>query len=218
MSHGHAILFATAVAGLIAGPDVHTFVAAALAAAGAAWFAHLARAPAQKLYANLDPKNPDGALLLGAFRTALALISQTRQPVRLRIAAFTCNARPVFRLNLNRDADLELARDTRRTPLKQPGIWLPDHPLPLTLPHDRSVTLLLKPCGAGRVRASLARTAVRTPHWSLPLLLAISACVLDVDWLLAASLGFAFQTFLWNISPSVRPMILRSSAAERLHR
>ncbi|MEI7901988.1 MAG: hypothetical protein WCK89_17180 [bacterium] len=196
MSHGVALFLATAAAGLIAGAGAHTFVAASIAAAAAVWLTHIARPGARTLYANLDPQNPDSSLLLDAFQEALALIRHTRQPVRLRIAAFTRNARPIFRLNVTREADLELSSDTRRTALKQPGIWLPDHPLPLTLPHDRSITLLLEPCGPERVRASLASTATRMPHWCLPLLLAAVACALDIDWLLAATLGFAFQTCL----------------------
>ncbi len=197
MSHGYAILLATACAGLIAGAGGHTFLSAALASAAAVWLARAARTPAQDVYANLDPVNPDGTLLLDALRQALAHISRTGRPVRLRIAALTRNARTVFRLNLNRDADLELCRNTRRAALKQPGLWLPDHPLPLTLPHDRSLTLLLEPCGPQRVRASLASTAVRPPcPRSVPALLAVASCVLDIDWLLAAALGFAFQACL----------------------
>jgi hypothetical protein len=202
MLHGCAILLATAAAGLIAGADAHTFVAATVAAALSSWLPHVARISAQDLYVNLDPTNPDGALLLGAFREALAFARHTRQPVRLRIAAFTRNARPVFRINLNRDADLELACNARRKALKQPRVWLPDHPLPLTLPHNSSITLLLEPRGAERVRASLACAASRTPgHWSLPLLLAAAACLLDIDWLLAAALGFAFQAYLSEHQP-----------------
>lgn len=202
MSHGYAILLATAAAGLVAGADTHTFAAASVACALAAWLARSTRTPAQDLYANLDPDNPDGAHLLDAFREALALISRTRRPVRLRIAAFSRNARPAFRLNLNRESDLELARDSRRTALKHPGVWVPDHPLPLILPHDRSVTLLLEPCGAERVRASLSRAAFRTPtHWGLSLFLAAAACALDIDWLLSAALGFTFQSYLLEHQP-----------------
>ncbi len=201
MSHGYAILLATAAAGLIAGAGTHTFAAAAVAAACAAWLTRAAPTPVQALYANLDPDHPDGDLLLDACRQALAFISRTRRPVRLRLAAFTRVPRPVFRFNLTRDADLELARDARRDTLNQPGVWLPDHPLPLTLPHDRSVTLLLEPCGPGRVRASLARSARRTPHGYLALLPAAAACVLDLDWLLAAALGFAFHTYLFEHQP-----------------
>ena len=197
MLHGYAILPATACAGLIAGAGAHTFLSAALASVMAVWLARVACQPALDLYANLDPANPDGTLLLNAFREALAHISRTGRPVRLRIAALTRSARPVFRLNLNRDADLELCCNTRRAALKHPGLWLPDHPLPLTLPHDRSLTLLLEPCGPHRVRASLASTVVRPPcPLSVPALLAVAACVLDIDWLLAAALGFAFQACL----------------------
>ncbi len=202
MLQGCAILLATAAAGLIAGADTHTFMAAAVAAALAAWLPCIARISAQDLYVNLDPVNPDGSLLLDAFREALALARRTRKPVRLRIAAFTRSARPAFRLSLNRDADLQLACNARRTALKQPGVWLPNHPLPLTLPHNSSITLLLEPRGAERVRASLACAASRTPgHWSLPLLFAAAACLLDIDWLLAAALGFAFQAYLSEHQP-----------------
>ena len=202
MSYGFVILVATGAAGLIAGAGLHTFMAAAAAAACAVWLFHIRRPTAQTLYANLDPQNPDGTFVLEAFREALAFISRTRRPVLLRITAFTRNAHPVFQLTLTRDGDLDLARDSRHTALKQPGVWLPEHPLPLTLPPDRSITLLLEPCGPERVRASLAGSASRPPcHGSLPLLLAAAACALDIDWLLAVALGFAFQAYLPQYQP-----------------
>jgi hypothetical protein len=201
MSNGYTLLLVTAAAGLIAGAGAHTFAAAAAAAASAVWLQSVGRAKAQDLYANLDPEDPDGALLLDALREALALLSRTRQPVRLRIAAFARKAHATFHVSLNREADLEVSGGSRRSALKQPGVWLPDHPLPLVLPRDRSVTLLLEPCGAERVRASLAAPASRSPRSSLPLLLAAAACVLDSDWLLAAALGFAFQARLPDDQP-----------------
>jgi len=198
MTQAVHILLATAGAGLIAGASAPTFLYAACSAAAATWLCRIATTPTgHTLYATLDPRAPDGAILLEAIRKALALIRNTRKPVRLRLCALIPGGRPVLRLEVNRTGDLELCCDNRRSALKRPGVWLPDHPLPLTLPHTRSLTLLLEPCGTERIRASLARSAVRLPcPWCVLVLGVIAACALDASGLLAATLGFAFQSYL----------------------
>ena len=197
MLYGLTILSVTAAAGLIAGGGSVIFLAAALAAVSAAWLRRIRAASAATLYANLDPQTPDGSILLGAFREALDLVRRTQNPVRLRLTARANASRPVFSLDLNSDGDPELACGPRRTALKQPGVWLPDHPLPLVLPRRSSLTLLFEPSGATRVRVSPdCGHACRSGHWFGLTLLAIAACALDIGWLLAAALGFAFQAYL----------------------
>jgi len=198
MTQAVLILLATASAGLLAGASAPTFLCAACSAAAATWLCRPAVPPGgHDLYATLDPQAPDGSHLLEALRETLALVRSTRKPARLRLSAFTPRGRPVFSLDVNRTGDLELSCDNRRTALKMPGVWLPDHPLPLTLPHTRSITLLLDPCGAERVRASLAHAAVRRPcPWPALALAVVAACALDAASLLAATLGFAFQSYL----------------------
>jgi len=190
------MLLATACAGLIAGAEVIHFLAAALAASAAVWLKD-SRSHASRCYANLDPQRPDGAVLLAALRETLSLVRRTQKPARLRLACFTPNAHPVFSLGLSRDNDLELSCDLRKSALKQPGVWLADHPLPLVLPRARSLTLVLAPCGPSRVRVSLdAGAPASSRHWLILALLASAACAFDFGWLLAAALGFALQTGL----------------------
>ena len=197
MLFGLTILSVTAAAGLIAGGGAVTFLAAALAAVSATWLRRIRAAFATTLYANLDPRTPDGSILLDAFREALDRVRRTRSPVRLRLTSSAVPSCPVFSLELNREGDMDLIRSPRRVSLKRPGVWLPDHPLPLVLPRKGSLTLLFEPDGQTRIRVSQARAShCRSGHWLLLSLLASAACALDLGWLLAAVLGFAFQLYL----------------------
>jgi len=209
MLRDFAILPVTAAAGLTAGGGPLVFLAAALAAAGAAWLKHL-RPPDGLCFANLDPQKPESALFLSAFRETLACARRTLRPVRLRLACFSPAPRPVLRIDLSRDNDLELACDLRKSALKQPGVWLADHPLPLVLPRTRSLTLVFEPCGASRIRVSQdAGTPCPVRHWLVLALLATAACALDLGWLLAAALGFALQTCLLEQQPQRPPQDTR---------
>lgn len=197
------MLLASAAAGLIAGGGPSAFFAAAVSAALATWLARVPRGATQHLFATLDPLDPDGAIILRATREALDLIGRTRQPVLLRIAAFTSGAAPRFQLDLNREGDLEVIQD-RRSPalLKRPLAWVPDHPLPLTLPHTRCLTLRLTPTDRERVRVKLAHEhAFSRGLWVAVAMLAAAACAIDVGWLLATALGFAFQAYLLEHHP-----------------
>lgn len=192
----YAILLTTGAAGLIAGADALTFLAAAVAAAAAAWFSRLG-GRATDCYATLDPDRPDGATFADAIRRSVRRVRDTQTPVRLRLATFTRHARPALQLSLRPDGDLVLSCDARTNALQLPGVWLADHPLPLRLPHGRSLTLRLEPCGAGRVRAApdAGRRLSRLHRVALATL-ATAACLSDTSWLLAAVLGFALHAYL----------------------
>ena len=192
------MLLATVLCGVLAGAEAPTFIAAASAAVLATWIYRIPHSAARHLFANLDPLAPDGAILLLAVREALALIRQDHRPVLLRIAAIATPPQSAFRLNINRDGDLEVSRDgCRPWTLKQPGVWIADHPLPLILPHDRCLTLRLAAAGKERVRSSLAPSSpFPNGFWIAVVFLAVAACTWDIGWLLAATLGFACQAYL----------------------
>lgn len=197
------MLLASAAAGLIAGASLPAFLAAAVSAALATWLARIPQATTQLLFATLDPLAPDGAIILHAVRETLDRIGRTGQPVLLRIAAFTRGAAPRFQLDLNREGDLEVIQD-RRAPalLKRPLAWVPDHPLPLVLPHTRCLTLRFTPTDRERVRVQLAHEhAFSRGLWVAVAMLAAAACASDVGWLLATALGFAFQAYLLEHHP-----------------
>ena len=192
-----AILLAVAGAGLIAGSAPGAFLAAALAAASAAWLKCRLLTSVPTLYANLDPQTPDSAILLAALKEAIAVVCRTQKPVRVRLTAFLPLHHPEFRLDLNSLNDPELVCGHRKTALDLPGVWLADHPLPLVLPRSHSLTLRLTPSGQTRVRVEPdGSTPLWRASWLALSLLTVAACVLDADRLLAATLGFAFQSGL----------------------
>ncbi len=191
-----AILPATAAAGLIAGAGTDTFLAAALAAVAAAWHAGRLR-QAELCFATLDPLRPDPAVLPAALREALDRARHTRRAVRFRLAPVPPGACAPCSLTLTQEGDAAVCGLSRRAELRRPGIWLPDHPLPLSLTRNLSLTLVFEPCEGDRVRVSLPSAHVYSLAHGLTLaLLAAAACALDAGWLLAAVLGFAFQAGL----------------------
>ena len=196
MLREYTLLPATAAAGLIAGPATATFLAAAPAAAAAGWLAKRPL-PADLCFANLDPHTPDAAMIPDALRRALDRARQTGRAVRLRLSAPLPGASAPSRLSINAKGDAEIGGRPRAVALQRPGVWLADHPLPLHLAPARSLTLVFEPCGPERVRVSLPPVAAGRPaRWALLALLAAAACALDAGWLLAAALGFAFQSCL----------------------
>ena len=203
MRSAYAMLLGCAASGLIAGPGLNTFFFASVSAVLATWFARIPRDSTEPVFASLDPLDPDGTLLLHAVREALNLIHRTGHPVLLRISAITRKAHPLFRMDLNHEGDLAVCSGSSRSAaLKQPGVWIADHPTPLTLPNTCCVTLCLTPSGQGRVRVSLA-SACTFPRglWCAVALLVLAACTFDAGWLLAATLGFAFQAYLLEQHP-----------------
>lgn len=196
MLREYTLLPVTAVAGLIAGAGTPTFFAAALAATAAVWLSRR-HGPSSLCFATLDPRKPDAMIILDALRRTLDLMSQSGLPVRLRLATFASDTHTDLLLMLNSEGDVVLATPSRAVALGRPGVWLADHPLPFPLTDARSVTLVFKPCGTCRVRVSLpSPSACRSGQWVLLALLAALACVLDKGWLLAGTLGFAFQSYL----------------------
>jgi hypothetical protein len=195
-----AMLSAIAAAGLISSPSAAAFLAAALAAAAAAWLLRPPPAPAEG-YATLDPCKPEPAVLMQAIRQAVRRAKQEERAVSLRLTAQARGGRALA-LDLTREGDLALVGAPRRAALGLPGVWLPDHPLPLALPAAGSLTLLLEPCEGGRVRAaSAAPRRLRARGWAALALLAAAACLLDAGWLLSAALGFAFHAYLLQQQP-----------------
>ncbi len=193
----------TAAAGVLAGAGFPAFAAAALSAAAAAWFARLRYSGGFYLHVTLDPAAPDSGMLAEALREALKRLRLTQNPVTLRIAALRASPHPRISLTLTRDGDLEILCDRKRPcALGYPGFWIADHPLPLCIPHLRSLTLRLTPAGKERLRATCGSAATVTRNgWAALLLAAVAACAFDIPGLLAAALGFAGQAYLLEHHP-----------------
>lgn len=191
-------LFTITAAGLLAGAGLFTFMAAAFGAAFATWLLRRPPAPAEHLFATLDPATPDSAMLLAAMRQALQRVQQTKHTVLVRVSAFRVSEHPKIRLRLTRDGDLEIACDGKRArALKQPGVWIADHPLPLTLPHAHTLTLRIEAAAGGRVR--VAPVTVWPPSrrfWGIVALCMVTACALGTAAPLAAALGCGVQAYL----------------------
>ncbi|HPO36645.1 MAG TPA: hypothetical protein PLU38_05655 [Kiritimatiellia bacterium] len=192
-----------AAAALIAGATPATWLAAALGAAAAAWRARLAGSAGTRMIVTLDPLAPDSRLVLAALREALRQLARTRHVVSLRTAAFRATAHPRLHLSLSRDGDLEIHCDGARVQrLRQPGIWIADHPLPLKLPRAHCLTLRFTPADGGRVRVALAAAAPLSRRgWFAVVFVIAAACVCDAASVLAGALGFAAQTYLLEHHP-----------------
>ncbi len=188
----------TAVAGVLAGAGFPSFTAAALSAAAAVWFARLRYAGSSYVHVTLDPDAPDNGVLAEALRAVVRQLQLTSKRITLRIAARRPSPHPRISLQLNRDRDLEIHCDRKRTrTLGCPGLWIADHPLPLCVPHRRSLTLHFTPSGRERFRVTCGNTASITRRgWAAIGLTVVIACAYDIPSLLAATLGFAAQAYL----------------------
>lgn len=206
MLAAYALCVATLVAGLVAGGALPHFAAAALAAAAATWFLSARARPRLAVTAMLDPSRPDADVLACACREAADLALQSRKPVALRLTAVSEQACARFRLELDRDGDLTVCGDgLRPQPVKRPGLWIADHPLPLRLPRTRSVSLRILPDG-NRVSVSDAELgSVPRGFWAGATAVAVAACFADAGWLLAAALGLALQAYLLKHGPRREP-------------
>ncbi len=193
-----ALLTATAAAGAIAGSSFGAFMAAALAAAVATWRVFPPLSRCRQIFVNLDPHRQDPQALPQTLRYALDEVISSQKPLLARISPPAGQARQGCRLDITMDHDLEIRRvGLRAAKLGRKNVWIAEHPLPLTLPDARAVTLRLAPSGRARVRVTSA-AAPPCPRslWLAVTAAASAACLLDCAWLLAAALGFAFQTGL----------------------
>lgn len=193
-----ALLIATAAAGAVAGSSFGAFLAAALAAAAASWRAFPALSRCRQLFLNLDPHQQDPQTLPQALRYALDEVTRTQKPLLVRISPPAGAERHDCQIDINREYDVEIRRAGLRTAkLGRKNVWIAEHPLPLILPDARAVTLRLSPADHTRVRVAPA-AAPPCPRslWLAVIAAAAAACLLNCAWLLAAALGFAFQTGL----------------------
>jgi hypothetical protein len=193
----------TAAAGILAGAGFPAFASAALGAAAAVWLARLRHSGDFYLCVTLDPDAPDSGMLAEALRTAVRRLQHKQSPVTLRIAALRASPHPRISLSLTRDGDLEVLCDRKRPcALGHPGLWIADHPLPLCIPHMRSITLHLTPAARERLRVTCGDAAFVTHNgWIAILLIVAAACAFDIPSLLAAALGFAGQAYLLEHHP-----------------
>lgn len=132
-----------------------------------------------------------------ALRLAVERTLETRRPIALRISRHAQKPDYAVRLDLDAQGDLLVLRAGKPLALGRPGLWLPDHPLPLALLGNRCTTLRFAPCGNGRVRVTAdARPPCGRAVWTALVFLAAAACALDAAPVLAAVLGFACSVFL----------------------
>lgn len=193
-----ALLTATAAAGTVAGSSSGVFLAAALAAAVAAWRAFPPLSGCRQIFVILDQHRQDPQTLPQALRYALDEVTRSQKPLLVRISPPAGQARQDCRLDITRDYDVEIRRaGLRVAKLGRNNVWIAEHPLPLILPDARATCLRLAPSGSARVRVTpAAAAACPRSLWLAVAAAAGAACLLDCAWLLAAALGFAFQTGL----------------------
>jgi len=189
---------ATGIAGWIAGNSICYYLLAALTVLSIRWFLFF-RLHRTATYAfTFDPDKPRGLPFLQALQHLFQTALKTGLPFRIRLHHFRTNARyaPTFELIQN---DVALTHCVeRKANLNQPGIWIAEHPLPLTLPARQALTLRFSPTRDHRIRVAAEKhTFAYTPILILPLILAASiACFLDCNALLAVTLGAAFASLL----------------------
>lgn len=182
------------VAGAIAGCGATSFGAAALGAVAASWCNWILATFPPILFINLDRQANSPELLPDALRFALDQVISQRTPLLARISTPRDDAECT--MHLDQSSDIAITRPgLRTTHLQRKGRWIAEHPTPLVLVPGKALILRMQPTGRGRVRVALPPPpTLTTPLWTALVILSTVALLRDLPWLLALSLGFAFQS------------------------
>ncbi len=192
-------LLATLLSGLLAGGSLGAFSLATGAAIVAVWYSRLNRRNRadKELYATLDPKFPDGEVIIKALSEAASLVRQHLCVVQVRLTVPDAATRRALStlLTLTRHADVEVICHGHAFFLKQPGVWIADLPIPLSFPRMGSMTLRLEPTTGHRIRIKRMPVApTPTPLFWVGLAVGVAmACIFDWPCLLGMLVAFAIQ-------------------------
>jgi hypothetical protein len=143
----------------------------------------------------LDPDNLRPEPLKESLVAILDEVRSTQQPIHLRLAPITCHARYQPKLQLNHQGEIEIVGCTKKEIIRQPKVWIADHPLPLPLATDRCSLLTFNPTKGDRVRVALnaVNALTKREYVLLSLVLAFTA-LLGYHALFSAVLAFTLQS------------------------
>lgn len=194
-------LFYTA---FLVGDSLPIFISAIAGILFCAWCTFLLGLKGRTGHLTFRPEMPDGAMLEDALAQAFQFVSQKNQPLALRI--FTPENPLKIRFSLHNDARGSIwihQNGRRKRVLPFANRWIAEHPFPVDLPTNRTITLFLRPTQSDRVHVSLHRgKKVSAPAFAaLFLLLFLSLTLKDgasvtawltgcCCWLLFAKRGF----------------------------
>jgi predicted small integral membrane protein len=183
--------------GYIANGQGLSYFTAGLGIALAVWVMRSAQPGSDNRFLILDPDNLRPEPLKQALVAILDEVRQTQRTIHLRLAPLTPHLRYQPQLQLNHQSEIEIVGCTKKAIIRQPKVWIADHPLPLPLATDRCSLLTFNPTKGDRVRVALNTThALSKKEWLLLGLILAFTALLGYHGLFSAILAFTLQSAL----------------------
>jgi hypothetical protein len=174
-----------------------SFLTAGLGIALATWVMRTDQPGSDNRFLILDPDNLHPEPLRESLVAILDEVRSTQRPIHLRLAPITRQARYQPQLQLNHQNEIEITGCVKKAIIRQPKVWIADHPLPLPLATDRCSRLTFHPTKGDRVRVALNAThALSKKEWTLLGLVLAFTALLGYHALFAAVLAFTLQSAL----------------------
>lgn len=200
-----AFLYSIAIlilCGYIADGHGLSYFTAALGIALSAWVMRNNLLGSDIRFLILDPDNLRPEPLKESLVAILNEVRSTQRPIHLHLAPITRQARYQPQLQLNHQHEIEIVGCTKKAIIRQPKVWIADHPLPLSLATDRCSRLTFQPTKGDRVRVALNAThALSKKEWLLLGMVLTFTALIGYHTLFSAVLAFTLQSAF--IKPSI---------------
>jgi len=172
-----------------------SYLTAGLGITLAAWVMRSDQPDSDNRFLILDPDNLQPEPLKESLVTILDEVRSTQRPIHLRLAPMTRQTRYQPQLQLNHQSEIEIVGCTKKAIIRQPKVWIADHPLPLPLATDRCSLLTFHPTKGDRVRVALNAThALSKKEWALLGTVLTFSALLGYHALFSAVLAFTLQS------------------------
>jgi len=195
-----ALLYSIAIlilCGYVADGQGLSYLTAGLGIALAAWVMRSDQPGSDNRFLILDPDNLQPEPLKESLVAILDEVRSRQRPIHLRLAPITRQARYQPQLQLNHQHEIEIVGCTKKAIIRQPKVWIADHPLPLRLATDHCSVLTFSPTRGDRVRVALdAKTTLSKKELALLGLVIAFPALLGYHALFSAALAFTLQSVL----------------------
>jgi hypothetical protein len=193
-----AFLYSVAIlilCGFVADGQGLSYFTAGLGIALAVWVIRNNQLNSDTRFLILDPDNLRPEPLKESLIAILDEVRSTQKPIHLRLAPITCHARYQPQLQMNRQNEIEIVGCAKKEIIRQPKVWIADHPLPLPLATDRCSFLTFNPTKGDRVRVALNTVnALSTREYVLLSLVLAFTALLGYHALFSAVLAFTLKS------------------------
>jgi len=138
---------------MICGFTLTSLIAATITLCATGWFNSLSALKPQTGYLVNTPENYNPVSISATIEKVLNMTLKTEKKLILNISNPGINT---ITIRINRKGALEICDSRRSIEINNGRVWIPDHPLPLSLATGERSYLKFKPSSDGRVRVSIS--------------------------------------------------------------